>query len=173
MVKNINYSIFFILILIFFRIIPHPPNFSPIIAFSIVSPIIFKDKYLAILITILSLFISDIILGFHAYQFIIYITIISISFFTPLKKRYLNLFFYAIAGSVWFFISTNFAVWLIWDYYPKSLEGLIYCYTMGIPFFKNTLLSTIIFTLLLTYSFKYLDFINININNFIKSYAKK
>ena len=56
----------------------------------------------------------------------------------------------AIVSSVLFFIITNFAVWTIWDYYPKTIDGLIMCYTMAIPFFKNTLLGTIIYTAIIT-----------------------
>ena len=66
----------------------------------------------------------------------------------------------AVGGSVWFFITTNFAEWIISEYYPKTIEGLITCYTLAIPFFKNTLVSTCFFTALLAISIKYLDAIN-------------
>ena len=66
----------------------------------------------------------------------------------------------AIGGSMWFFITTNFAEWMIWDYYPKTIEGLITCYTLAIPFFKNTLISTCLFPGLLTFSIKYLEVAN-------------
>ena len=73
----------------------------------------------------------------------------------------------AVGGSVWFFITTNFAEWIIWDYYPKTIEGLLACYTLALPFFKNTLISTILFTGILSISSKYLDFVNKKINYFI------
>ena len=57
-------------------------------------------------------------------------------------------------------ITTNFSVWIIWDYYPKTLEGLISCYTFAIPFFKNTFISTCLFTGLIAISIKYIESIN-------------
>ena len=66
----------------------------------------------------------------------------------------------AILGSIWFYITTNFAVWLIWDYYPKSFEGLVNCYYLALPFFRNTIVSTILFTTLYVLSTKYIIFLN-------------
>ena len=66
-----------------------------------------------------------------------------------------------------FFLVTNFAVWLAWDYYPKTLEGLILCYTMAIPFFQNTLISTCLFTGVLTLMIKPLEKINEKTNNMV------
>ena len=48
-----------------------------------------------------------------------------------------------------YFIITNFAVWVMWDNYPKTIDGLVMCYTMAIPFFQNTLLSTMLYTTLI------------------------
>jgi hypothetical protein len=51
----------------------------------------------------------------------------------------------AIAGSVSFFIVSNFAVWACWPTYPKSLAGLMTCYAAGIPFFRHTLTGDLLF----------------------------
>ena len=163
---------FFIVGLAFIRLIPHPPNLTPILAFAIISPMLIKNRYEGMLIPVSAMFVSDIIIGFHVYQFVTYATILSISFFAPMKKNYLNLSLIAIAGSVWFFITTNFAVWLIWDNYPKNIEGILTCYTMAIPFFKNTLISTLLFTGLLTFSLEYLEKLNAKINSFIFKFIK-
>ena len=135
------YLIFFSTILALSRIIPHPPNFTPILASAIMAPILIKDRWFGIAIPILAMFLSDIIIGFHPYQLVIYTTILTISLVTPIRKSYLSLGIMAIGSSVWFFITTNFAVWIAWDYYPKTIEGLITCYTLAIPFFTNTLVS--------------------------------
>jgi len=154
------YLIFFGIILALFRIIPHPPNFTPILASAIMAPMLIKDRLFGISIPIVAMFISDIIIGFHPYQFVIYSTILTIALVSPMKKNFLNLGFMAIGSSVWFFITTNFSVWIIWDYYPKTLEGLISCYTFAIPFFKNTFISTCLFTGLIAISIKYIESIN-------------
>ena len=74
--KELIYIVSFISILIFFRLIPHPPNFSPIIAASLIGPYFLKSTTFAIFIIISSMFISDIFLGFHIYQIVIYLTLI-------------------------------------------------------------------------------------------------
>ena len=169
MFDKLFYIIFFGLILALSRIIPHPPNFTPILACAIVAPLLVKDRYVGMAIPIVAMFFSDIIIGFHPYQLVVYSSILLISIFSPMKKNYIKLGFTAIGASVWFFITTNFAVWIIWDYYPKTIEGLIYCYTLAIPFFTNTIISTFLFTILLTYLIKYIETLNIVINKIITS----
>ena len=118
------------------------------------APMLIKDRLFGIAIPILAMFISDVIIGFYSYQFVIYSSILAISLVAPMRKNYVRLGIMAVGGSVWFFITTNFAEWMIWDYYPKTIEGLITCYTLAIPFFKNTLISTCLFTALLTFFLK-------------------
>ena len=151
------YLFFFGVILALSRIIPHPPNFTPILASAIMAPMLIKDRWFGIAIPIVAMFISDVIIGFYSYQFVIYSSILVIALVSPMRKNYVRLGIMAVGGSVWFFITTNFAEWMIWDYYPKTIEGLITCYTLAIPFFKNTLISTCLFTGLLTFSIKYLE----------------
>ena len=142
------------------RIIPHPPNFTPILASAIMAPMLIKDRWFGIAIPIVAMFISDVIIGFYSYQFVIYSSVLAIALVSPMRKNYVRLGIMAVGGSVCFFITTNFAEWIIWDYYPKTIEGLITCYTLAIPFFKNTLISTCLFTGLLTFSIKYLEAVN-------------
>ena len=171
--NKIFYLIFFGVILSMFRIIPHPHNFTPIIASAIMAPMLIKDRWFGLAIPILAMFISDVIIGFHPYQFVVYSTLLTISLVSPMRKNYAMLGMMALGGSVWFFITTNFAVWIVWDYYPKTIEGLIACYTFAIPFFKNTLISTCIFTGLLTISFKYLDAVYEKTNYWIFNFINK
>ena len=117
------FTLFFIFILAMSRIIPSPPNFTPILASAIMAPILIKDRMFGIAIPILAMFLSDIVIGFHSYQFVVYFSILMISLVTPITKNYISLFIIAIISSIWFFIITNFAVWIIWDYYPKNIEG--------------------------------------------------
>ena len=154
------YLFFFGVILALSRIIPHPPNFTPILASAIMAPMLIKDRWFGVAVPIVAMFISDVIIGFYSYQLVIYSSILAIALVSPMHKNYVRLGFMAVGGSVWFFITTNFAEWMIWDYYPKTIEGLITCYTLAIPFFKNTLISTCLFTGLLTFSIKYLEVAN-------------
>jgi hypothetical protein len=53
----------------------------------------------------------------------------------------------AIGGSVSFFLVSNFAVWLAGNIgYPKTLAGLGSCFAAAIPFFKNDLISSLVFS---------------------------
>ena len=131
------------------------------------APLLIKDRWFGIAIPIVAMFISDIVIGFYSWQFVVYFTILTIALVSPMRKNYIMLGFMAVGGSVWFFLITNFAVWMIYDYepgniysYPKTFEGLIACYIAALPFFKNTLISTCLFTGLITISIKYLDAFN-------------
>ena len=87
------------------------------------APILIKDRLFGIAIPLIAMFISDIIIGFYSYQFVIYFSILVIALVSPMRKNYVKLGIMAIGGSVWFFITTNFAEWMIWDYYPKQLKA--------------------------------------------------
>tara|TARA_B100001123_G_C15274875_1_gene1011756 strand:+ start:644 stop:1201 length:558 start_codon:yes stop_codon:yes gene_type:complete len=171
--KKLLYLFYFGLILGIFRIIPHPPNFTPILASAIVAPILLKSRIFGILIPILAMFISDIIIGFHSYQFVIYLTLLSIGLVSPLMKNYKFVALMSLLSSLWFFIVTNFAVWLMWEYYPKNIEGLIACYTLALPFFKNTIISTFIFAFLILFLSKYLIKVNEKANSYIYNFIYK
>ena len=152
--KTIITFLFISVILALGRIIPHPPNFTPILATAIYTPYMINDKWIAVLIPLSAMFIADIIIGFHPYMLWVYgaiglSTLIS-SWSMHFNKKYIQLGVMAILSSILFFIITNFAVWAIWDYYPKTIDGLIICYIKAIPFFQNTLLGTIIYTALIT-----------------------
>jgi len=152
--KIIITFLFISIILALGRIIPHPPNFTPILATAIYTPYMVNDKWIAVLIPLSAMFIADIIIGFHPYMLWIYgaIGISTLLSYWSMRfnKKYMQLAIMALVSSILFFIITNFAVWAIWDYYPKTIDGLIICYIKAIPFFQNTLLGTIIYTAIIT-----------------------
>ena len=143
-----------ILILAFARLIPHPPNFTPIIAVALISGYFFKNINLSLLILLVAMLLSDLFIGFYENMIFVYASLLLITFvFHKISKKinFKNLFVYGFAGSLIFFIVSNFGVWAlgspgVYDIaYEKSLSGLIQCYILGIPFFGNTFLSTLIF----------------------------
>ena len=146
-------SIFFslILILALSRLIPHPPNFTPIIAMAIMSNYFFRNIYSSIAALLFSMLLSDIFIGFYANMVFVYLSLflMAIIFFkinNRFKVNYKNLFIYGLFGSILFYLISNFGEWVLGDLYAKNLEGLINCYILAIPFFKNTLFSTIFFS---------------------------
>ncbi len=52
----------------------------------------------------------------------------------------------AVAGSISFFVVSNFAVWACWDMYPKTFAGLMTCYTAALPFFRRGFEGDMLFT---------------------------
>ena len=146
--KNLN-LVPIVLIILFSRLIPHPPNFTPIISIAILSPLFFNKNIISLSVLILGMFVTDIFLGIYSNMIFIYLTIVLIFYFSKyffrldsFKKIILCSFF----SSTIFFIVTNFAVWSFSGLYSKNLEGLIACYLLAIPFFHNTLISTMLFS---------------------------
>ena len=71
-----SYMIFLILSLAFIRLIPHAPNFTPIIALSIYAGIKFNNKYLALMVPLFSMVLSDLFIGFHLNMLAVYFCIV-------------------------------------------------------------------------------------------------
>tara|TARA_B100000902_G_scaffold260353_1_gene246601 strand:+ start:1142 stop:1645 length:504 start_codon:yes stop_codon:yes gene_type:complete len=143
-VKYLKISIGIFLALAASRFIPHPPNFTSLLALSFYVPAILGLRYIPALI--LSFAITDLFIGFHGLALftwgsIIFIGLISRFFLINTKNR----IFGCLLGVVIFFIVTNFGVWSLGSY-GYTLNGLITCYTLALPFLGNTLVSTIIFS---------------------------
>ena len=152
--KKEIFPISLILILAFARLIPHPPNFTPIIAVALISGYFFKNINLSLLILLVAMLLSDLFIGFYENMIFVYASLLLITFvFHKISKKinYKNLFIYCFAGSLIFFIFSNFGVWALGSpgvldvAYERNISGLVECYILAIPFFGNTFLSTLIF----------------------------
>ena len=141
------------------RIFPHPPNFTPILALAIFGGAYLPNRITAISLPIISMFISDLIIGFHSQIFTVYATIILLSILGHLMKtkNFKNFAITGFTGSLIFFIITNFSVWLGGNLYPLTIDGIIQCYIMAIPFFHNTLISTILFLTILFFGYSFAE----------------
>ena len=144
-----------ILILSFSRLIPHPPNFTPIIAVAIISSYFFKNIYLSCATLLISMLLADAFIGFYSNMLFVYLSLLLIVFIfhkISEKMNFKNLFICGFIGSLIFFIISNFGVWVLGSPgvldlpYEKNLNGLVECYILAIPFFGNTFLSTLIFS---------------------------
>jgi len=142
--KYLKISISIFLALALSRFIPHPPNFTRLLALSFYIPPILGVKFIPALLV--SFFLTDLIIGFHAVTIftwgsVFLIGLMSKFFLQNISSRLLG----ALLGAIIFFVITNFGVWSLGSY-GYNFEGLILCYTLAIPFFGNTLISTIIFS---------------------------
>ena len=114
----------------------------------------FRNIYVSFSILLISMLIADIFIGFYENIVFVYIALLLITFvFFKISNKinFKNLFIYGFAGSLIFFIISNFGVWALGNPgvldipYERNLNGLIECYILAIPFFGNTFLSTVIF----------------------------
>ncbi len=126
------------------RFIPHPPNFTSLIALAFYIPAIFGRKY--VLSTAICLSITDLIIGLHSTILFTWTSVILIGLVSEYFKR--SLMFRlsgALIGATMFFIISNFGVWILGSY-GYSLKGFLDCYFLAIPFFGYTILSTFLFS---------------------------
>jgi len=157
---NFDLNFFLVISLVIFavvsRLIPHPPNFTPVGGIAIFAASRFYNKKLALLIPIITLFISDIFLGFSFITFFVYLSFLLISMLAINSK--IQIIKKVFIASIIFFLVTNFGVWLIG--YPKTIEGFVNCFILAIPFYFYTLLGDLFYTYFLIYSHKFI------LNNF-------
>ena len=158
--KNYFLPISLILIISLSRIIPHPYNFTPLIAVGIFSGFYFRQFIIGLFVTIVAMFIGDLYLGFHNTMIFTYLAlIVPVALGIFIKHfKFIEVIVAGLISSIGFFLITNFGAWLTLDMYEKNLSGLINSYILAIPFFHNTLISTFLYLLLLKVLFEF--FIN-------------
>ncbi len=153
--KRLNPRFIFILSVVIagalFRLIPHWPNFTPIAAMALFGGTYFSKKYLAFLIPMAALFISDMILGFHSYMIAVYLSfavIVGFGFMLRNRVKIGSLLLASVGSSIVFFLITNFAVWIGSPFYPQNFAGLLESYTAGLPFLNNGILGDLFYNTL-------------------------
>ena len=139
----------FVLIAALTRLIPHPPNFAPITAISLFAGAYFTRKQLAFIVPLLAMLISDLFLGFYAISIFVYLSFAVITWLGQQNNRVTPKLVFL--GSVLFFLISNLGVWLL--YYPKTIDGLVTCFALAIPFFVTSLLGDIFYSLTLVLGF--------------------
>ena len=141
------------------RIFPHPPNFTPILSFALLSGVYSKNN-LGIFIPISIMLLSDMFLGSHGAIIWVYsslFVIYLIGYYFIKNISFKNVLLGAMIGSFIFFVLTNLGVWFMGGY-EKSIPGLITCYTMAIPFFNNTLAGTAVYGILMFGGYEILQY---------------
>lgn len=165
---NLQTGVLSIIILLaaFTRIMPHPPNFSPMAAIGLFGAAHFAKKWQAFFIPLIGIWVSDLVINNYVYsssssnfvwfysgfywQYMSYILIIFAGLF--IFNRGISLtktFGGMISSSGIFFLVSNFGVWAGGTMYPKNFGGLITCYAAGVPFIHNTIISDVLFTTVL------------------------
>ena len=132
-----------------FRLLPHAPNFTPVIAVAIFAGAQFADRRMALLVPLLAMLVADLFLGLHATLVFVYGALALIVLLGGWLRRKLTAgraLLGAVSGSVLFFVISNFGAWLTMpQLYARSLDGLITAYVAAIPFYQNSLAATLLF----------------------------
>ena len=126
------------------RFVPHPPNFTSLLALSFYVPALLGVRYLPALIV--SFLITDLFIGVHSIMLFTWGSVLLIGLFSKffLSSIYTRISG-ALCGAMLFYLVTNFGVWLMGSY-GYSIEGLLLCFTMAIPFLAYSLISTFVFS---------------------------
>ena len=142
--KNLVISVGIFLSLAASRFIPHPPNFTSLIALSFYVPVILGIRYLPALL--ISFAITDFVIGYHSGTHWTWGSVFIIGLMSQyFSKKFIHRIFGALTGAVIFFLITNFGVWTT-GMYGYSFDGIKTCFILAIPFFTYSLISTIVFS---------------------------
>jgi hypothetical protein len=134
------------------RLLPHPENVAPIAAIALFAGAKFENKALAFAVPALAMLLSDAFIGFYSGMWVTYMAfaaIVCIGFLLRRKQDFSRVALATVAGSVLFFLVTNFALWSSHGLYPQTLDGIMQSYTAALPFFRNSLLGDAFYTALL------------------------
>lgn len=145
------------------RLLPHPPNFTSIGAMGLFGAAYFSRRFLAFLVPLAAMWLSDLLLnnvlyarifpeyyqGFtvlgNAWVYASFFLIVIVGMVLLRKVRLTTLLGASLSASVLFFLVTNFGSWLGSPAYPQTIPGLLTAYAVGIPFFWNTLLGDLLY----------------------------
>ncbi len=135
------------------RLLPHLPNFTPVTAVALVSAW-YLGKQWGLVLPVLTIVLSDLIIGWYDWQIMasVYGSFFMIGVFSYAIQKHrsvLSTGLTLIGSSIFFFITTNTAVWWFSAWYEKSFSGLMYSYELGIPFFRNMLMGDLVYTAVL------------------------
>ena len=153
MKKKQSLLIVFILSAVCFRLIPHPPNFTPVTSLALFSGIMFQRKWLSILVPIVAMLLSDLVLGFGMISLWVYVAFMLVTISGWVLKQ-MNVKSILVSSMI-FFIVSNLGVWILG--YPHTIEGLLMCYTLAIPFFGYSIVGDLCWGLLIKQSYKFVE----------------
>jgi hypothetical protein len=142
------------------RLVPHPPNFTPIGAMALFSGAYLGRRSLAFVAPLGAMVLSDAVLGFYSGVWVTYLAValvVLVGWLALTQVSVLRIGLAALASSVVFFLVSNFGTWALGGMYPHTLAGLSACYVAAIPFFQNTLAGDLFYATLLFGGFRVVE----------------
>jgi hypothetical protein len=145
----ISIALGLVLLAAILRLAPHPPNFAPIAAVAIFGGAMLPRRY-GVAVPLAAIIATDFIIGLHDLFLVTWgayaLIALASSLWLREKLTFVRGAAMALGASLFFFVATNFAVWLTSGMYQHTWAGLAQCFTLAIPFFRNTLASDLIYT---------------------------
>jgi hypothetical protein len=135
------------------RLAPHAPNFTPIAASALFAGTMLRSRTLAFAVPLAAMLASDLVLG--GYDWGVMAVVYAALALPALLGRWgrargaIVLVPLALSSSLFFFATTNFAVWAFSGMYAHDLAGLMHCYVAALPFLQNTIIGDMLWTTLL------------------------
>lgn len=144
---------FLIIFAILTRFIPHPANFTAVGAMALFSGFYLQKKWSFVLV-IAAMLISDFFIGFYNPWIMLsvygsFAIVAILGWYFRKKAKGINVLGLSLFSSTLFYLITNFVVWLAGTMYPKNISGLLWCYYMAIPFYKNMILGDLFYVIIL------------------------
>lgn len=134
------------------RLLPHPPNFTPLAAIALFGGAHFSSRRAAFGVPLAAMLLSDLLIGFHSGMAFIYgsfVLIVGMGLLIRARLSPVTVGGAAVGASVLFFVISNAGVWLTGGLYPMTGAGLLSAFVAAIPFFANTLAGDLLFTAVL------------------------
>jgi hypothetical protein len=124
------------------RLVPHPPNVTPIAALALFGGAHFANRWVGLGVSLVALLLGDLVIGFHALVPFVYggfAAIGVLGFWLRSDRSAGRVAGATVAGSLLFFLATNFGMWWLFNTYPPTVSGLLACYVAGLPYLANSL----------------------------------
>lgn len=149
--QNQSKLIYYLAVMLLSRLLPHPPNLTPTLGACFLLGSQFSNNKYLVIIMLLTTMLTDCLLAifqhypwwgdftWFTYSGVILCWVVGYYWRRFLPDRVLALGM--LLASTFYWLWTNFGIWLFGTYYPKTLAGLLTCYGMGIPFLANQLVG--------------------------------
>ena len=130
------------------RFMPHEPNFTPVLALALFGAVYLRRSH-ALILPLALMMVSDLFLGLHpviGFTWGSIFLVACLGLWVRQAQGVTRIALGSMASALLFFAVTNFGCWLA--YYPHTWEGFVSCYTLAVPFFRGTLASTLLYTVI-------------------------
>jgi hypothetical protein len=130
------------------RLVPHPPNVTPIAALALFGGAHFANRWVGLGVALVALLLGDLVIGFHALVPFVYggfAAIGVLGFWLRSERSVGRVARATVSGSLLFFLVTNFGMWWLFDTYPPTAAGLWACYVAGLPYLANSLAGNAVY----------------------------